>query len=218
MAEREPFDLSKESPRFRFLYHGARLVILVALVAGMLAAVQVIRHVSAKGDQSSCMDSLRSLGGGIDRLEDRENTLSAIRDVRSLLALYGEGRLSVHSAGVFVCPGDPDAVSWKEAEEEYAGADLSDREFVKRHVSYAVRDFTRFPIAEDDPKAWVLCDRNGVDGRTPQHRGTVHVLHADGQVRGWQADDLGFAPDEPIVVGPDSPHPELRKMIFFHPE
>ena len=37
---------------------------------------------------------------------------------------------------------------------------------------------------------------------------------SDGSVTFMDRDALGLGPDDPIVVGPESTHPELKKMIF----
>jgi prepilin-type processing-associated H-X9-DG protein len=104
---------------------------------------------------------------------------------------------------------------------EYETVAASDRDALVPLFSYAVRDFARFPVNADntDPEsgklAWVMCDRQGPDGRTQHHPNGLHVAFADGSVRFMAKGLLGFAPEERVVVGPESSHPELRKMVFF---
>ena len=119
----------------------------------------------------------------------------------------------------WTCPGD--AAAYVEAPDVYDVIDLTDAAAIEPLCSYAFRDLARYPIDADgtDPAtgapAWIACDRQGLDGRTPHHDGGLNVLLADGAVLFKTHADLGLAPDAPIVVGPDSPHPDLRKMVFL---
>jgi hypothetical protein len=122
--------------------------------------------------------------------------------------------LSLGDERLLFCPDDPDRLMPKNAEERrpfrVAGADAL------RHAvglgSYAVRDFEKFPVAPGDAAAWILCDRQGDDGRTPHHKDLLMVALSSGTVRLMTRKELKFDPGDDIVVGPTSPHAELKKM------
>lgn len=108
------------------------------------------------------------------------------------------------------CPSDPHLRTLDEAASAaYGGADLKDPPLDL--CSYAVRDFTRFPLRESRASTQILaCDRQGKDGKTPHHPDGVCVAFDDGRVKFMTRADLGLKPDEPIVVGPDSTVEMLR--------
>ena len=81
-----------------------------------------------------------------------------------------------------------------------------------------MRDFANHPVAVDDDGAWLMCDRQGADGASPHHEGGLNVLLSDGSVTFMDRAALGLGPDDPIVVGPASTHPELKKMLFVASE
>jgi hypothetical protein len=122
-------------------------------------------------------------------------------DARYLIELLRDGYIARRKESYLVCGWDPDAlrIESDSDRELFHTADLSDPEMVTQLCSYAIRDFARFPVDLDDDEAWLLCERMGADGRT----------------RFLRREDLEIAPEDPIVVGPDSPHPELRKMVFL---
>lgn len=124
------------------------------------------------------------------------------------------GALSLGDERLLFCPEDPERSVPKSAEDRVpfraAGANA-----LRRAVglgSYAVRDFEKFPVAPGDATAWILCDREGDDGRTPHHENGITVALSSGAVLFMTRKDLKIDKGDDIVVGPTSPHPELKKM------
>lgn len=115
-----------------------------------------------------------------------------------------------------LCPGDQGAIfpSGENDSRYYDSIDLDHPP--EDRCSYAVRDFEHFPLDPQATEPQILaCDRQGADGRTPHHDGGLMVLFDDGSVEFMTNDDLGLAPEAPIVVGPDSSQPMLRQVVFI---
>jgi hypothetical protein len=124
------------------------------------------------------------------------------------------GSLQTGDERLLFCPGDPDRLIPKDANERRAFRPTGAEGL--RHAiglgSYAVRDFEHFPVTPGDPTAWIVCDRQGDDGRTPHHKDVLVVALSSGVVRIMTRKELKFDPGDDIVVGPTSPHPELKKF------
>jgi len=197
---------------------GCIALFVVCLFGGTVLVMPADRFPKHTG----CANHLRQIGGllCVEALEH-----GAYPDHGGAPLLFEWRRAHFIQRGreaVFIYPDDPDAREPVGAAASllYETVDVTDAAALAPLCSYAVRDFARFPVDPDgkDPEtgevAWVACDRQGADGRTPHHEGGLNVLFADGAVQLWDRERLGIADDEPIVVGPDSPHPELRKMVF----
>jgi hypothetical protein len=116
---------------------------------------------------------------------------------------------------VLRCPGDPSLLPTDDPGfvAAYDKVDLANPR--TDLCSYAVRDFTHFPLRDPTSSLRAIaCCRQGLDGRTPHHRGGICVAFADGTARFVGAAELGLKPGEPIVVGPDSPTELLRPLIY----
>jgi prepilin-type processing-associated H-X9-DG protein len=193
-------------------------VFLLVLVCGVLMTPGLNSTVHP---QTRCANNLRQFGG-LFTSESMEHGVAAEGGVALFLSYRRKGFIQREREWIFVCPHDPDArePTTTADSRSYDTVDLTDAEALGALCSYAVRDFARFPIADDgtDPEtgevAWIACDRQGKDGRTPHHDDGLNVLFADGAVQFKDRAFLGIAPEDPIIVGPGSPHPELRKMAF----
>ena len=160
---------------------------------------------------TGCMNNLSQLG---------QLCLTAEKEKRLDPRLHGSaqilswGGVRHGDERVYFCPEDDRAVP--ETPEERRAFHPADAAALRRAVglgSYAVRDFERFPL---DPKSTekqiILCDRLGDDGRAVRHEDVIIAVFADGDAQKLTRDDLGIGPDDPIVVGPESPSPVLRVM------
>ena len=193
----------------------------LGLILLLVGAVVLVPSDSMNMPQVTCANHLRQFGG----LFVSESGESGIPDGGGVPLLISYRRMGLIQRGreeIFACPDDPDVrVPTTGADSAiYDTVDVAHPEALAPLCSYAVRDLARYPIDADgtDPEtgevAWVACDRQGKDGRTPHHDGGLNVLFADGAVQFKDREFLGIAADDPIIVGPDSPHPELRKMVF----
>ena len=115
---------------------------------------------------------------------------------------------------MLLCPGDEE-VSFPNTDEDRMRWDEVDLMNIPADMcSYAVRDFATYPIPTDGQVHIIACDRMGRDGRTSHHRDGLNVLFDTGHVKFMSREDLGLAPDAPIIVGPDSLHPMLKKVVY----
>ncbi len=176
-----------------------------------------------RGNQYSatCSNHLRQLGGVFTSETMDHNAYPESGGVPLLIAYRRRLFIQHGREETLTCPGDPNVNVPESASDSaaYDTVDVNDTAALGRMFSYAVRDFARFPLDPEATRAeWIMCDRQGLDGRTPHHRDGINVLFADGAVQFRDREALGLAPDEPIIVGPDSPHPELRKMLFLRSE
>ncbi len=116
-----------------------------------------------------------------------------------------------------LCPGDQEVAfpGTDEDRNRWDELDLSD--IPSDMCSYEMRDFERYPL---DPSATTLqiiaCDRMGTNGRTSHHTDGLNILRDNFSAKFMSRADLGIGPDEPIIVGPDSPHPMLKKVVAIH--
>jgi len=195
---------------------GCVVLFVFFFALGELFLIPHLYHRSHR-KQTQCANHLRQLGGVFtcEAMEDPEFPREG--GVPLLIAFRRKEFIQRGSEEIFTCPEDPDVhiPETKADSAAYDTVDLSDAEALGRLCSYAVRDFERYPL---DPKSkeaqWIMCDRQGLDGRTPHHKGGIFVLFADGAVQFKDREFLGLGPDDPSIVGPDSPHAELRKMII----
>ena len=106
---------------------------------------------------------------------------------------------------VLICPADAMA---SHAAPGAAGGPDDDPATLRARCSYAVRDFARHPLDPEADDEVIAADAGG------HHVLGINVLYSSGAVHFRDRDALGLGPDEPIVVGPDSPDPELRKLCI----
>ena len=119
------------------------------------------------------------------------------------------------SEETLLCPGDLHVVFPKTDEDRKRWDEVDLSNIPDDMCSYAVRDFERYPIDLNATTVQIIaCDRMGTNGRTSHHRGGLNVLFDNASAKFLNREALGLAPDEPIMVGPDSPHPMLKKVVY----
>jgi hypothetical protein len=188
--------------------------VIVAVMTG--AAWFLPRGVSYP--QLTCMSNASELTHCYILARREQRFDATLHGSAQILSWLGKDGMRFGQERVFFCPGDDDAEPPETDDERRAfhPADAAALRAARGLGSYAVRDFERCPI---DPasteKQPILCDREGADGRTPHHENVIVVTFAEGDVQKFTREQLGIAPSEPIVVGPDSPSPLLR--VFERP-
>jgi hypothetical protein len=164
--------------------------------------------------RSTCMNNISQLAQEFLMARQEKRFDPTLHGSAQILSWFGVNGLKVGGERVLFCPGDVTATVPETADERRPFHPV-DAAALRRAIglgSYAVRDFERFPIAEGDDHAWILCDRQGENGRTAQHQGGVVVAFSGGDAQFMKREDLGIDSESDIVVGPDSPNADLRKM------
>lgn len=202
----------------------AAVVALAGLTYATFVGYAFLQRAGHHQDVATCQDRLRQVGGLLTSLAKQDGDFPQRGGAALLLGYRRAHLIQPGYEHVLICPGDKDARAPESHadQERYETVDATNAAAIAALCSYAVRDFARFPVRADGRDtgtgsgelAWIACDRQGKDGRTPHHENGINVLFADGAVQFMNRDALGIAPDEPIIVGPGSPHPELRKLVF----
>lgn len=188
-----------------------RIVLVFGVAVAGIFALRV-EGCDASQRRSTCTTHVSYLIQGYRNAvaEDRfDPTLQGSAQILSWLLAFNTG-----DERMLFCPDDPDRLIPKGPEERraYHPADAAALRLAVGLGSYAVRDFEKFPVAAGETTAWILCDRQGDDGRTWHHKDGLVVAFSSGAVEFVTSEDLGFASGDDIVVGPTSTHPDLRKM------
>ncbi len=158
------------------------------------------------------MENVRALLAAYER-PDRTHGGAVYSGSAHLAALARLGHLPRERWTALRCPSDPEAASLPNLADLLTSKDfyLDRPADLDRLGAYAFRNLRRHPFAVDG-EGWLICDRCGADGRTPHHPGGLVVGFADGTVRFVTREELGVSPGEPIIVGFESTHPELRNL------
>ena len=168
--------------------------------------------------KTECMSNLAELAKTYGRARDAGRIDPTLHGSAQILSWFGERGLPSGSEKWLLCPSDQEVfIPVTDADlRAFHPADANALRVTRGLGSYAVRDFERFPI---DPASTerqpILCDRQGSDSRTDHHLEAIVIAFESGDVQKYWREQLGLGPDDPIVVGPDSPSPLLR--VFEKP-
>ncbi len=195
---------------------GAIFVIALLLFTGYAVVANSNRYGGCgRNRRASCQRNLEELGTLFVVLEKETNGHMPYDGVSLFLSFRAKNSwIKKKQEALLICPGDNQAImpTTPEQQDAYDEIDLSNPR--NNMCSYAVRDFTRYPLFADCEEPQIIaCDRQGLDGRTAHHDNGLCVLFDDGSVRFMSRGDLGLARDDPIVVGPGSNHPMLSKVV-----
>ena len=122
------------------------------------------------------------------------------------LAMRKEGLVGRGQESALLCPGDG-SVDRPPSPGQIPAWDRVDLDAPPRELcSYAGRDFANFPLDDSAglPQAIGACIH---------HRGVAIVAFDDGSVRAMGREELGLAPDDDIVCGPESKSSLLNKLV-----
>lgn len=191
----------------------------IVVVAGLVTAVAIVvpRFPTGRG-REGCLHHASILGQRFVEAREERRLDPTLHGSAQILSWLWPGGLPQGGEKLLVCPGDPTTLLPETLDDAlvYHPADATALRRARGLGSYAVRDFERFPLAEDaTEKQAILCDRQGDDGRTMHHKGGIVVCFSEGDAQLLSREELGLGPDEPIVVGPDSRSPMLR--VFERP-
>lgn len=192
----------------------------VAIGAVVLVAAVAIMTPRFPGQvtRPGCIANASRLGQAFE-IARAENRLDpTLHGSAQILSWFGPNGLPQGDEKWLCCPGDP-SVQLPETREDalvFHPADAAALRRARGLGSYAVRDFEKFPLNDNaTEKQAILCDRQGGDGRTMQHKDVIVVCFSEGDAQYLSREELGFGPGEPIVVGLESPNGMLR--VFERP-
>lgn len=170
-------------------------------------------------DVERCRAQLDAIYDALRAHHAREGALPRERDARFLAALLWAGDLpeGEASAELLSCCGTQ--MGERRMELARLRERWSDAEAVRADWSaYAVRDFEAHPLAQfpsggPEPEPLIACD----NAHGQNHAGLTNLLRSDGSIVTYDLQrevDEGRVPvgTRTLVVGPDSPLPELRKL------
>lgn len=194
------------------------IMVVIAIIAGLIGTVAIIvPQMQERQRKLQCLNNLSQLGQTFTtkRLEKPGRS----KYVGAALWLYYRSVTSDIKEGqeaVLICPGDEGiaAADSPEAKARYSNVDLTNPP--EDLCSYASRDFLAHPLENESKKLQLIgCDRNGPTGRIAHHKNGLNVAFEDGSTKFIEREELGISPEDPIVVGPDSPNEMLKQVIYI---
>lgn len=171
--------------------------------------------VELAGDVQRCAENLRAIYAGLLTYERRTGHAPGGAGVAFLAELIRSGAWEDSPANHarLTCPGP--ASTPPRADARWSEPETLDED----DTAYAARDALRFPLAKfpsggNELQPLVACD----GARGPNHAGCINLLQSDGSVVTLELSALiarGLLPpgSQAIPVGPDSPVPELQKLV-----
>lgn len=166
-------------------------------------------------DVQRCAENLRAIHAALVEYERRTGHAPEAAGVAFLAELVASGVLEDTPANRarLSCPGPGSAAARAETRWSEPATLTED------DTAYAARDARRFPLAKFPSGGSELEPIAACDGaRGPNHAGCINLLQSDGSVVTLELATLiarGLLPPgaDAIPVGPDSPLPELRKLV-----
>jgi hypothetical protein len=198
-------------------------LVLAALWIGTAIAAAISGGHGHRSRDGECLQNLEHLGA---IYVVRRATGTSPRSGPALFIEYRQdGDIPYGEEEWLLCPGDQQVIfpSTPEDREEYDHFDPDDPASWGDRMSYAVRDFARFPVQPGAEGVTVIAACRGNSGGIPHHADGLPVLFADGRVEWLDWADIGvsdpprrgrpFLKWDAILVGPGAPNPDLAKLI-----
>ncbi|MFN0244857.1 MAG: type II secretion system protein [Planctomycetota bacterium] len=198
-------------------------LLAVILIIGILMVFLLPKIPEAidAGKVTACKANLKEIFGGLVIYNTKYNRIPDQSGVRFFSSLISKGVWENSKASVqkLTCPGvDIGALAIggiENPEDWFSNVDVIDGEY----SSYAGRDTKNFPLRKfpGSDKEPIVADDNVGDLTEGNHRTTTCVLYASGSVGTFEIFELqekGVVDKETpvLVVGPESPVDELRKL------
>ena len=193
------------------------IMVVIAIIAGLIGTVViVVPQMQERQRKLSCQQNLSGLGTMFVAMRSEKMGKPAY-DGQALFLSWRTKKNPIREGeeNVLICPGDQGVTvpNTPELQKAYDDIDLKNPPTDK--CSYAVRDFTNHQLSMDSGKKEIIaCDRQGSNGRTSHHQDGINVVFDNGQCIFMSKDELGFSADSTIVVGPESPNEDLKKVIY----
>jgi len=165
-------------------------------------------------ENTACQANLQNIHKGIILYKNKYKRLPNESGIRFFAEIYAKGAVeqTKTNAERLICPAVDKgslaigSIDWEDwwTDLEAIGPDYS---------SYAGRDSKRHPLRKLSGKEPLVSDDNDPE---MNHQTTTNVLYGDGSVQQFELFELMdegiLMEEEPLVVGPDSPVEDLRKL------
>ncbi len=198
--------------------HGFTLIeimVVIAIIAGLGAAVSLgIPVVQERSNRLTCQQNLSDLGKLFITWRQENPNKPPYSGAALFLYFRQKGEILKGDESKLICPGDQGVIrpDTPDQQDRYDDVDLQD--IPDDMCSYAVRDFRNYPLLVDAKELQIIaCDRNGVNGHTMQHKDGLVMLRDNGSAQYMDREKLGISGDAEIVVGPDSGHDKLKRVV-----
>ncbi|MCB9899330.1 MAG: type II secretion system protein [Planctomycetes bacterium] len=196
------------------------LVVITIIALLMTFGFGAMQNAMEAGRVTACQDNLRQIG---QSMITYKNMLTKGRwpkegGVRFLLTLYRDKQITGRAAECFICPGTPNVYN-DEGPSGLPGSSYDDWDAITSDtISYAGRDIENYPIRGSDDAAEVIASDDNEYG--PNHKTATNILYGDASVVRFDLPVQGraYLDEYPeleqtgLIVGPDSPHPDLQKL------
>jgi prepilin-type N-terminal cleavage/methylation domain-containing protein len=193
------------------------IMVVIAIIAGLIGTVViVVPQMQERQRKLSCAQNLKQLGDMFVTMRSEKPGAPAYNG-QALFLSWRTKRNPIREGeeGVLICPGDQGVVvpNTEDLKKAYDDIDLANPPTDK--CSYAVRNFKTHQLSmSSGRKEIVACDRQGADGRTDHHQDGINVVYDNAQCVFMSKEELGFTTDSALVVGPESPNEDLKKVVF----
>jgi prepilin-type N-terminal cleavage/methylation domain-containing protein len=198
---------------------GFTLIELLAVIAilGLLMtlAVPLVSKAKASANIRACQSNLRQIAGSLQLWADDRNKGNWPKEqgVKFLLVLVRDGELGKKDMDVFRCPATGDETST--ADDKTPGSGFKDWDSIDKNcISYAGRDAKNFPINKNKLSDEAIGSDDN-DGRA-NHAHVTNVVYADSHIGTVDVKDFKSELKEDaefVPVGPESPDPDLKKLL-----
>lgn len=194
------------------------IMVVIAIIAGLVGTVVVvIPQVQERSKRTSCAQNLSQLGQLY--IAARGDKIGKMKyDGAALFLSWRKAKnpIRAREEQVLTCPGDQWLTGDFGTDKAIAMYDEVDLASPPNDLcSFAVRDFSNAPMNPNSGEAEIIaCDKQGPDGRMAHHQGGINIVLDNAQSKFFDNESLNVSPNETVIVGPDSPHPMLRKVIY----
>jgi prepilin-type N-terminal cleavage/methylation domain-containing protein len=200
---------------------GFTLIELLAVIAilGLLMtlAVPLIGKARASANSRACQSNLRQIASNLQLWADDRNKGNWPRDqgIKFLLRLVHDGELSSKDFDIFRCPATSDVTNTPD--DPTPGSGFKDWDNLDKNcISYAGRDGKNIPVNKNKlSDEAIAADDNDRPGGNHAH--ITNVVYGDAHV--GTVDVNQYKADLPenaefVPVGPESPDPDLKKLLI----
>lgn len=193
------------------------IMVVIAIIAGLIGTVAIIvPQMQDKQKKLTCVTNLSQLGQTfvIERTDKPGKPKFSGQSLWLSWRVKGN-KIKKGQESILICPGDNGVTvpSTPAEQEKYDSIDLGSPP--NDMCSFASRDFSTYPLSNESKSIQLIgCDRQGPDGKTAHHPDGLNIVFDDGSAAFYEREKLGISPNDPVIVGPESPTEMLKQAIY----